>query len=80
MFVMTRAQKKITDDRSVNNKDNEMTDLNKSIDKWPDKPRVVDILRKPCTTVEMTLINSNELNILRSKDLVDKASLLYQVD
>ncbi|KAH9640914.1 hypothetical protein HF086_015609 [Spodoptera exigua] len=30
--------------------------LNKSIDNWPDQPRVADILRKPRDSVEMSLI------------------------
>ena len=69
--VMTRAQKRKIDEDLNKNKDNvEKSDLNTSPDYWSGQPRVVDILRKQCDSVEMSFVETSELNKLKNADMI----------
>lgn len=65
MAVLTRKQTKEMEevDESIMEKDTPF--LNNSGDERPDQPRVVELLRKPCGSVEMKLIQGYELDKLR---------------
>ena len=76
--VLTRAQKKMIEDKQGNESErenleaNDMPFLNDSASNRTKEPRVVELLRKPLHTVEMILMKGNELNKIRKRNEITK--------
>lgn len=68
--VMTRGQKKRLEQQLIESKKSgeNSGDIDLPTDKWPDQPRVVDILKKPYDSVEMIFMKEEELQKLRNKN------------
>lgn len=70
MLVMTRAQKRRLELDNQLNQNTPSTSSNGD-DPWPDQPQVVEVLKVPNNSVEMTFIENNELNKLKRHNDVD---------
>lgn len=68
MLVVTRAQKRLRDlDKQLNIPSSSQRD-----ETGPDQPKVVEVLRIPNTSVELTFIENDELNKLKRQNHVDE--------
>lgn len=60
--VMTRGQKRRMDEenrRKMEEKRKEQAAFSNDTDEWPDQPRVVELLKQPCDSIEMRLVEED---------------------
>ncbi|KAG7310106.1 hypothetical protein JYU34_004645 [Plutella xylostella] len=72
MNVMTRAQKKRMEGKDKDDELKIQNDLTTSSNDWPNQPKVVDILRKPCDSVEVVLMTGKEIYALNKQNMITK--------
>lgn len=78
MIVMTRGQKLREQEKRERERNKELVIPNKATDDRCDQPRVVDILRIPCGSVEMTFVKGNEIKQLKKhKDIVENECFIF---
>lgn len=47
------------------------TELSKNTDQWPDQPRVVELLRQPCESIELKLVKNETIKQFKKLNLIE---------
>lgn len=78
MIVMTRGQKLREQERIEREKNKELVIPSKATDERCDQPRIVEILRIPNSSVEMTFVKGNEIKQLKKhKDIIEDECFMF---
>lgn len=68
LSVTTRGQKR----REEESRMKEQTVPSSTTDNWPDQPRVVELLRQPCDSIEMKLVEERTIKKFKRENRIEK--------
>lgn len=67
LAVTTRGQKRRLEESYKN-----QTVPSKTTDNWPDQPRVVELLRQPCDSIEMKLVEEKTIRKYKRENMIEE--------